>query len=234
MQAEARGRRRGECSRSCPVSRQRLGAWRSSARTLRSLRRRGGGGAPLDASPRTNHSLGGSDRRDARGVEGQRALARSCSACGVRRSGDFLTGISVSLLRRRRADRSHGRLPQSSGRLLKSSPRRCPTDHNPARRPRPPPDGSREARRMRRAGRVPGILYGGERRAAELRGRRARAAPGAGPGRGGAGFERRRRRRPRRSCSRRPSATRCAARRCTSTCCGCAWTSRSRRWSRWS
>ena len=79
--------------------------------------------------------------------------------------------------------------------------------------------GSRAARRMRRAGRVPGVLYGGgaepvgfDADARELR--HALAGSGAVLDLSVDGSESRRR-----WCSRKPSATRCAARRSTSTCC---------------
>ena len=86
-------------------------------------------------------------------------------------------------------------------------------------------DGSRAARRLRRSGRVPGVLYGGggsrwastPTRASCASRSRARAP---------CSTWRRRRESRRRWCSRRPSAIRCAGRPCTSTCCGCALTRR--------
>ena len=80
-------------------------------------------------------------------------------------------------------------------------------------------EGSRSARRLRRTGQVPGVIYGGERRTRAVRGRRP--DPAQHPGAFGrdprdlASTAARRRR----CSSRTSSATRCAARRSTSTSC---------------
>ena len=290
MQAEARGDVPGMLAQlsGCRASASCTATVRADAVEPAAARR---GGDPLDAihhQPLAER-LG---RRDARGVEGQRALPGGAVRAGAP-LGQLPHGHHDLAAARRPADRLDGGLPG----LIPSLPQ---VDHlcfallpswprtkeqslfrplqmrlslilicmgpkiNRYFRPPPPggasnraiakvlsppmadptstqldvrarqPDGSRAARRLRRDGRVPGILYGGGERAAELRRGRPRAAPRARPGGRGAGPERRRRRPPRRSCSRRPSATRCAGRPCTSICCGCAWTGRSTRWSRWS
>ncbi len=156
MQAEARGDAQGmfaQLAAACRASASCAATVRADAATLR----RPGSVEVLSTQSTTNHSLTGSvgETRVAWKVPGRYPVVQCVR---VRRSGNVLTGISVSLLRV--GPRIGDAPPTAEGRLLKSPP--------DGRRP-PPSSMCASASPMARAprgacaatGRVPGILYGG-------------------------------------------------------------------------
>ncbi len=141
---------------------------------------------------------------------------------GVRRTGNFISGIERDADQPERADRKRSRLLESPFPQMATTTHEIeceqPRRGGLARRAAAAAQRARARRALRR-----------RRRSGRLRRGRPRAAPRPGRLGSGHGPQRRRAAKPPRSCSRRPSATRCGARRSTSTSCGSAWTRRSAR-----